>query len=437
MRVYVESYGCSQNRGEGAEIARDLAGRGHELVAAPEGADVGVLVSCAVIGPTEARMVRRWRSLSEQLPRVVVTGCLVPLRTGLLTGPGTDRTTFVPIREQHRLGPLLSAWDGEAGPDRAATSPPPAIAGLPAAGVTEEVVIAQGCTSGCTYCYSRLARGALESVPSLEVLRRVRAAADRGAVEVRLTSLDTAAWGLDLPTGERLPDLLESVATLPGDFRVRVGMMSPQSLGPILEPYLEALEHPRFFRFLHLPVQSGSDRVLAAMRRGYTAAEFRGEVAASRATFPDLHLATDVIVGFPGETDRDFAESEELLSAVRPETVNVTRFSPRPGTPAARRRPVASVIAKKRSRAIAELRGRISRARLERWIGARAVARVVEYGPDGSAMARLDNYLPVVLDRRPSLGARVEVEIEGARTTYLLGRPVPAAELPRSEGAAF
>ncbi len=422
MRVYLESYGCAQNQGEGAALARALGAQGHELLRSPEGAEVGILVTCGVIGATEARMVRRWQDLAHRVPRMVVTGCLVPLRTGLLTGPGAERTTFVPIRQQGRVPELLEAWGpGEA---RIPSAPSPRPAEPTLRPVTEEVVIAQGCTSGCTYCYSRLARGPLESVPSLEVLRRVRAAVDRGAVEVRLTSLDTSAWGLDLPTGERLPDLLDQVAGLPGEFRVRVGMMSPQSLIPIVTPYLRAISDPRFYQFLHLPVQSGSDSVLEAMRRGYSAAEFRRTVDLARASFPELHLATDVIVGFPEETERDFEATRSLLEEVGPETVNVTRYSPRPGTPAARRRPVPSGVAKRRSRSLAELRRAIARRRLERWIGTRAPGRVVEYGAGGSAMARLPNYLPVVLDHRPRLGAEIELEIEGARSTYLLGRPV-------------
>jgi tRNA A37 methylthiotransferase MiaB len=131
-----------------------------------------------------------------------------------------------------------------------------------------------------------------------------------------------------------------------------------------------------------------------------------------------------VIVGFPGETEDDFRATEELLEAVRPETVNVTRFSPRPGTPAARLTPLPPRVAKRRSRSIAELRHRVSRSRLEQWIGTRTVARVLEHGPGGSAVARLSNYLPVVLDRRPPLGSDVELRVDGARSTYLLGTPL-------------
>ncbi len=416
MRVYVESYGCAQNQGEGAAIARALAAEGHDVTDRPDGADVGVLVTCAVIGPTESRMARRWRALAAELPRMVVTGCLVPLRTSVLDGPGLERTTFVPIREQAGIPALLSAW--HPGPHR------PTPAGIaPAPPVAEEIVITQGCTSACTYCFSRLARGHLASTSYATIAERARAAIARGASELRLTSLDTSAWGLDRDGGERLPDLLDEIARIPGDVSVRVGMMSPQTLGPILDRYLEALASPRVYKFLHLPVQSGSDRILRAMRRGYTVAEFRRQVGRARERHPDLTLATDVIVGFPGETEDDHRATEDLLETLTPEIVNVTRFSPRPGTPAARWPPVGPRVAKRRSRSIAEQRARLARDRLERWIGYSGPARVVEYGPGSSAVARLSNYLPVVLPERAPLGSTLTVRVEGTRSTYLLGRP--------------
>ncbi len=420
MRVYVESYGCSQNQGEGAAILRALSAEGHRAAASPQTSDVTVLVTCGVLGATEARMVRRWRAVSGLAPRVLVTGCLVPLRTGLFEGPGLEKTEFVPIRDQGRIPELLRE-DARAGPPDPA--PPPPTDGP----VTEEIVLAQGCTSACSYCFSRLARGRLASVPASGVVARVGDAWSRGAREIRLTGLDTACWGEDLPGGPRLPDLLLAIRARSEDFRLRIGMMSPQSLEPILPEYLEALDDPRIYRFLHLPVQSGSDRVLAAMHRGYTVATFRRVVAEARRAFPSLHLATDVIVGFPGERDEDHLRTEALLEEVAPETVNVTRFSARPGTPAARAPPVAPGAAKRRSRSLTRLRERLARGQLERWIGSTVDARVLEYGPGGSSVARLANYLPVVLDERPPLGADLTVRIEGARSTYLLGRLAGAA----------
>jgi len=417
VRVYLEAYGCAQNQGEGSAIGRALTERGHALVADPGAAEVGVLVTCAVIGPTEARMVRRWRALTERVPHVVVTGCLVPLRTDLLTGPGRARTTFVPIREQAGLPAVLERLPSASAPS-VLPAPRPLAPSVP---VVEEVVIAQGCTSACSYCYSRLARGTLTSTPLPDVVRAVRGAVARGVVEVRLTSLDTGAWGRDSSDGTRLPDLLRAVAQVPGEFRVRVGMTSPQTLGPILPNFLDALASDRFYRFLHLPVQSGSDPVLLGMHRGYSASEFVAQVRAARERFPELALSTDVIVGFPGETEEDHRTTEALLEEVSPEIVNVTRFSARPGTPAARLPPVGVGAAKRRSRSLTALRQRLARRRLERWIGHHGPARVVEYGPGQSAVARLPNYLPVVLEDRPPLGSTLEVRVDGARSTYLLG----------------
>ena len=418
MRVYVESYGCSQNQGEGSAIARDLARHGYGLADAPQDAEVSVLVTCGVIGSTEARMVRRWAELGRRSGRVVVTGCLVPLRTGEFRGPALDRTTFLPI---HRQGELPALLDGAGRSEPAGRIPLPMVGA--ARPVWEEVVLAQGCTSGCSYCFSRLARGPIASLPADAIVERVRGALSRGAREVRLTGLDTAAWGADLPGRPRLPDLLRAIAAVDGDYRLRVGMMSPQSLAECLSDYLESLVDRRVYRFLHLPVQSGSDRILDAMHRGYDVRTFRAQVAAARERFPDLHLSTDVIVGFPGETDDDHAATERLIEEVAPETLNVTRFSSRPGTVAARLRPIGPRVAKARSRSITTLRQRVARRRLERWIGRTGTVRVLEYGPGGTAVARLGNYLPVALPERAPLGRDLEVRIDGARSTYLLGRP--------------
>jgi threonylcarbamoyladenosine tRNA methylthiotransferase CDKAL1 len=420
VRVYVESYGCAQNQGEGRTLTRELAAAGHAIAEDPANADVGVLVTCGVIGPTEMRMVRRWEELSRRVPRMVVTGCLVPLRTDLLRGPGLDRTTFVPIREQSRLSSLLGEWSShEPVPAHSAREMAPPVP--PALSVAEEVVIAQGCTSHCTYCYSRLARGRLTSVPLPEVLARVTDALARGAKEIRLTSLDTSCWGEDLGGGVRLPELVGAVAQLPGDFQFRVGMMSPQSLRPVGDRLLDAFEGAKPFHFLHLPVQSGSDGILREMRRGYTVDEFRHWVCRARGRFPELMLATDVIVGFPGESEEDFRATMDLIEEVEPEIVNVTRFSARPMTPAARLPRLAPRVAKRRSRELTTLRMRVARRRFERWIGRPGLARIVEWGAEGSSVGRLPNYLPVVLAGRHPLGTVVPVRVAGARSTYLLG----------------
>ena len=297
----------------------------------------------------------------------------------------------------------------------------PSLVESPARTAHEEVVVSQGCTSHCSYCFSRLARGRLTSVPLSEIVKRVREAVGRGVAEVRLTSLDTSCWGMDLPGGERLPELLQSVAQVPGEFKVRLGMMSPQSLSPIRQELFEALQLVKFFRFLHLPVQSGSNAILDAMRRGYSVEGFRELVRLGRELCPELTVATDIIVGYPGETETDFELTCRLIEELGPEIVNVTRFSARPMTPAARLPLLPPRIAKRRSRRLTELRMQVARARFERWVGREEEALIVEHGPDGSTVGRLFNYLPVVLPQRLPLGSTWRVRVDGSRSTYLLG----------------
>jgi threonylcarbamoyladenosine tRNA methylthiotransferase CDKAL1 len=313
VRVYVEAYGCTQSTGEAHALEAAARSEGHELVRDVGSADVGLLVTCGVVGTTEDRMVRRWRALARRLPHVVVTGCLVPLRTHRLEGPERRRTTFLPIPEQPRLPEILRALGGAP-----SSRPTPPVVPDPdvSAPVHAEVVLAQGCTSSCSYCFSRLARGRLRSAPRARILAEVASALARGAREIRLSSLDTACWGLDGTEGERLPGLLAAIARWPGHFRVRVGMMSPQRLGPIARELLGVLGRAPFFQFLHLPVQSGSDRVLAAMRRGYRSDRFRGLVTEARETVPGLALATDIIVAFPTEEEDDFSATLRLVEEI-------------------------------------------------------------------------------------------------------------------------
>jgi threonylcarbamoyladenosine tRNA methylthiotransferase CDKAL1 len=425
VRVYFEAYGCAQNLGEGRALERRVHDAGHSVVADPAAADVGVLVTCAVIGPTEARMVRRWRALVERVPRVVVTGCLVPLRSSLLEGPGRERTTLLPISEQSKLPALLDSvraetLDPRPNPGDSAGPALPVVGRTPSP--IEEISLAQGCTSHCSYCFSRLARGPLRSRSRSEILAQARDARARGAVEIRLTSLDTSCYGMDRPPGEgELPQLLEDLAAAPGEFGVRVGMMSPQTLTRIADPFLDAFARGPCFRFLHLPVQSGSNEVLREMRRGYTVGDFRKLVDRARARCPDLMLATDVIVGYPTETDEDFASTLGLVDEIHPEILNVTRFSARPFTPAARSVPLASRVIKRRSRAMTEHRLRVARRQLEPWIGRREAGWVTERGDAGTALVRLDSYRPVVVPYEGPLGVRVVLRVVGARSTYLLG----------------
>jgi MiaB/RimO family radical SAM methylthiotransferase len=247
-----------------------------------------------------------------------------------------------------------------------------------------------------------------------------------GAREVWTTSQDTACYGRDLHSN--LAQLLQALVDLPGDFKVRVGMMTPNMVTDMQDRLINAFESDKVFKFLHLPVQSGDDETLTRMRRFYTAAEFKGIVNSFRARFPDLTLATDVIVGFPGETEEAFEKTLKLLEEVKPDVTNVSKFFARPGTAAAQMQKslVAQEDIKRRSTAAAKQAKRISLDRNLRWVGWIGEVLVDEKGKvEDSWVGRNFAYKPVTVKSPENLlGKTVRIKVVEASITYLKGTTV-------------
>ncbi len=415
MKVFVEAYGCTQNYGEARLMQEALAGRGHAITASEVEADAHVLVTCTVIEATERKMVRRMAELATRGKPLVVAGCMAAAQRDRVRAL-VPRAKLLPPRRWPEIVDLLDG--GTACGERAAEIEASAF------GWRDAIVpIAQGCAGRCTYCITRVARGFVKSYPVADLVEQVRRNVIRGAREIKLTGQDTAAYGRD--TGTSLAGLLRAIDEVGGDFRVRVGMADPLTVLPIVEELVDAYASEKVFKFLHLPVQSGDDGILERMRREYTVADFEAIVAAFRSAYPDLTLSTDVIVGFPGETEEAFEATMDLVRRVRPDIVNVTRFSARPGTPAVSY-PGAVVgwRVKQRSRRITSLRFAIAREIHQRYVGDEVDALVTEPGKEGTLLARTAEYRQVVLHEPAPLGEFVRVRINAARATDLFGHVV-------------
>lgn len=225
----------------------------------------------------------------------------------------------------------------------------------------------------------------------------------RGVREIQLTAQDVAAWGTE--KGEMLPDLIEKILGLEGDFAIRLGMMSPASLLPIFDRIVPFFTSGRLFRFVHLPLQSGSDQILKAMQRGHRIDEYLGMVKELRSRVPDLFLATDLIAGFPGETDGDHLLTLEALEKIAPEKVNITRFSARPGTEAAALMDLPDRVKKERSRQLSSIAEQIYHRKNRQLPGSVQPAITVEEVKPASVVARTPSYRTVIL-RRPGCWRR-------------------------------
>ncbi|HEX9340861.1 MAG TPA: tRNA (N(6)-L-threonylcarbamoyladenosine(37)-C(2))-methylthiotransferase [Thermoplasmata archaeon] len=413
MKVYVEAYGCTQNYGEARLMQGALAGSGHAITASEREADAHVLVTCTVVETTERKMVRRMTELAAYGKPLVVAGCMAAAQRDLVRSI-VPRAKLLPPRKWPQIVELLGA--GTACGDRAAE-----LESMGFGWHDAIVPIAQGCMGRCTYCITRVARGTVASYPVEALVDQVRRHVERGVREIKLTGQDTAAFGRD--AGTNLAVLLRAIDAIPGAFRVRVGMADPLTVLPIVDDLVEAYASEKVFKFLHLPVQSGDDDILAAMRREYTVAQFEEIVAAFRRAYPDITLSTDIIVGFPGESDGQFEATMDLVDRVRPDIVNVTRFSARAGTPAASMPgQIVGWRVKERSRRLTRCRFQIAREIHDRWIGREVRVLVTEPGKAGTVLARTPEYRQVVLREPTPIGEFLRVRIESATATDLAGR---------------
>jgi MiaB-like tRNA modifying enzyme len=246
--------------------------------------------------------------------------------------------------------------------------------------------------SECSFCQTKLAKGDVASYRPGDIARQVSRDVADGCREVWLSSTDNGCYGLDI--GTDLPTLLDTVTGISGDFMVRVGMMNPMYMPRIRDRLVSSYRSPKVYKFLHVPVQSGSDQVLAAMRRGHTAGTFREIVRIFRAEFPSATISTDVITGFPSETDKEFEETVSMIRDLRPDMVNISRYSARPGTEAADMEQLDVAAIKRRSRTIHDLATSISLESNREWIGWRGNVLFAESTPQG-IRGRNPAYRPV------------------------------------------
>ena len=424
---HIETYGCTSNRGESREIERALRDGGHRPVDGPADADVAILNTCTVVEKTERNMLRRAEELEAETADLIVTGCMA------LAQGETFREAGIDAEVLHWDEVPTHVLNGECPTHTPDTEPV-------LDGVVGILPIARGCMSNCSYCITKFATGRVDSPPVEENVAKARALVHAGAKEIRVTGQDTGVYGWD--TGERkLPELLDRICDIDGEFRVRLGMANPGGIHGIHEELADVFaRNETLYNFIHAPVQSGSDAVLEEMRRQHRVEKFREVVATFDDRLDHWTLSTDFIVGFPTETDADHERSMDLLAEVRPEKINVTRFSKRPGTEAADLKGLGGTLKKERSKAMSTLKMEVVGEAYESMVGETFEVLVVEAGTGDSVKCRDSAYRQIIVqnatERDVAIGDVLRVEVTGHNTVYAFGEPVRSAAERASAGAA-
>ncbi|MDF9392094.1 MULTISPECIES: tRNA (N(6)-L-threonylcarbamoyladenosine(37)-C(2))-methylthiotransferase MtaB [Methylococcus] len=391
MRINLQSLGCRLNEAELESWAREFQAAGHRLVGEASDADLIVLNSCAVTAEAvrkSRQTIRRTQRLSPRA-RLVLSGCYATLHRDEAAALGVD--LVVGNADKSRLVELAARELAlEAMPE---FSTEPGEAALFALGRQRAFVKVQdGCRYRCTFCIVTVARGEERSRPPAEVVREIRQLQAEGVQEVVLTGVHLGGYGSDL--GLPLDALIRLILQETEIPRLRLGSLEPWDLPP---GFFELFENPRFMPHLHLPLQSGSDAVLRRMARRCKSDEFARLVAHARQQVPDINITTDIIVGFPGETEQEWEESLRFVETLGFGDIHVFTYSVRDGTKAAAMSgQIPAEVKKERSRVLHELALAQKRALLCRFVG-RELPVLWENRRDGADRGYTPNYLRVAI----------------------------------------
>ncbi|MFW5852839.1 MAG: tRNA (N(6)-L-threonylcarbamoyladenosine(37)-C(2))-methylthiotransferase, partial [Nanoarchaeota archaeon] len=288
----------------------------------------------------------------------------------------------------------------------------------------EIVPISHGCDGHCTFCKTKQARGELYSYPIKDIVKHVKNAVNEGVREIWLTSQDNGAYGLDIDTD--FTELLKQILRIPGDYKIRVGMANPWHMLDILDEMIWLFkEHKKLFRFLHIPVQAGNNRVLKLMGRKHSAQDFKYITKRLRDSIDGFTIATDIICGFPTETDEEFDDTMDLIKGTRPDIVNISKFWLRPGTAAQNLEQTPGAKIKARSQKLTRMFRDYMFEENKRHIGTTTAFLVTEKGKDNTYIGRNDSYRQIVVASDENImGEDIKAKIIDCTSFYLIGKRI-------------
>jgi len=421
LEIYFETYGCTANHNS-SEIMKGLVKQaGMNLISNEKFADLVIINSCIVKEPTQEKIRRRTFDLLGKEKKVILAGCMPRINEKKLKHENLFLLDTSHIKDIVAL--IQDIIQGNYKQEKYLSKRNELKLNLPKIlnekliGITQ---ISQGCLGECSYCNVRIIKGTLFSYPKEEILSSIKRDLEAGCREIWLTSQDNASHGNE--EGKySLPGLLKEILELRGNFFVRVGMMNPNNVLKILPELIEIYKHPKIFKFLHIPIQSGSNKILKAMKREYRKEDILKLISEFKKQIPSITISTDIIVGFPTETEKDFKETYGLIKQIKPEILNSSKFWPRPGTPAAKLKKVNRKIVIKRVSDLMKLHLEICKETQEKYKNWQGKVFVDKIGFGKTYLARNENYkLFAVHSNEKILGKTVSIKVKKLMPHYLI-----------------
>lgn len=429
MRIAIYTLGCKVNQYETQAMEQELAARGHQMVDFEQPADAYIINTCSVTAVSDKKSRQMIRRAKKMNPDAVVAacGCYVQTHTDEAAALGIDLIGGTGQRMEFLQQLLTAAEEKQTRVlvDDALHRREFEI--LPAGGQQSRtramLKVEDGCRNFCTYCIIPFARGPVRSLPLEAAARQTRQLAEEGYREVVLTGIEISSWGQDLPGEESLIDLLEAVSAAAGEMRVRLGSLEPRTITEDFCRRASAL--PNLCPHFHLSLQSGCDETLRRMNRRYDTERYDRSVALLRQYFPGMAITTDLIVGFPGETEEEFEKTLDFIRRCGFAQIHVFPYSIRPGTRAAAMEQVPKSVKEERAARAGAIAAALHEEYLQSCVGKTFPVLFEQPGVPGFYTGHAPNYMEVEAPGKNLHNCLRPVRITGVEGTLLKGEIEP------------
>ena len=429
--IYIETYGCSANQNNSEIMSGILRSSGYQITNNEQIAEIIILNTCIVKNKTENKIKRRIQDISNQENKnnlIIITGCmpetdakqikqLNPQTILLGTHHIKDIVNIIKKYENNQLD-LIKQKDFLNFKKETKLNLPK----IPKNKLISITQISEGCFGQCTYCKTRLAKGSLYSYPEKEILKSIENDLKQGAKEVWITSQDCANYGLDKKT-QALPKLLEKILSLKHRFKLRLGMSDPNNIYPILDKLIEIYKNPKIYKFLHIPIQSASNKVLNDMKRRYTIEQAEEIIIKFRKEIPKITISTDIIVGYPTETELDHKKNINFIKQYMPDVFNLSKMSIHKDTPAEKFSPIPIKIINKRTTELMKIHQKTAKQNKEKFLNKTTKVFVNKKISENLYGVRDDYYNIILINSKDKsiLGKNINVKIKQIGIHHMVG----------------
>lgn len=403
-KLFVKTYGCTLNQKDTENVVGN--NQTTDDLNEIKSSEYILINTCGVKEQTQTKIINFLKKLKEEKinpKKIIVFGCLVDIDKQALLEVMPDAYYFK-VSEKKEIEKIISKPDSNKNKKI----------------LSKVIILSNGCLGNCYYCAVKFARGKLESRSKKEILSEIEKELETGHTkEILLTSQDNGCYGLDI--GENLISLLKEIIKIKKDFKIRVGMANPQFIKPMLKELIEIYKAEKIYKFLHIPIQAGSNKVLKEMNRHYLIEDAEKIISEFRKEIPDITIATDIIVGYPTENENDFLETLLIIKKIKPDIINISRYGARKNIEANKYKDLPGNTKKERSRITTNLFEEIALENNKKFIGQIKKILVTEKGKNKTMVGRTDEYKSVVIKEKIEIGQKIQVKIKEADKYYLIG----------------